>query len=600
MKKQTHDVIVVGSGLVGSYAAKCFTEAGKTVLCIESGHSLDEQMIEDAEHMAGDEFKKRYPEPMVHEPNPELIYKGAYDTWGQDVDKMSTLLHKDDDFINQQDTVFSWVHFDVVGGRSLMWGRVVPRLARHDFVAASLDGYGINWPLSYSALESYYNKVETYLGVAGHATDHDEMPRGIASQGENRVGRMLESLDGLAVDGHKIAMIQMPQATLKKPHQGRSVVSQTLYGEIYDNIHPDHYNALHGALKDAKITELLTLKTNQMVTRVLLNDKEDQATGVEVVDRNTKQTIQYHADLVFLCASTVCSTKILLNSQSTKHPNGLGNHSGQLGRYLMDHMFIPGASGFVPMSDKDFQDPSNFGVGMIPRFVNAYGIKKEKHIRSFQYQCFVVPALFNQDRKTYIYDFSMNESGDGGTRVLSQENQGGGDQVKQAEDSQSYEKGALAIILGFGEMLGQANNRLTLSQACDDYGIRKIVVDAHYGKNDKQIIANAKHYAKLIMKKIGAKAISDDISFMKPYLKQAPLIGLGIHEMGTARMGNDPKQSVLNANNQVWGVSNVYCTDGACMPSNGVANPSLTYMALTQRAVDHALLEHLGGNKKAA
>lgn len=553
-KRKVYDAIVVGSGATGGWAAKVLTERGMTVLVLEAGRKLDEAK-DFREHTFPYELKYRgLASGAKYAPRQPIQSKCyAANEYGHHlfVDDI------DNPYTTPEDKPFWWIRGRHVGGRSITWGRQSYRMSDYDFKAASRDGYGDDWPISYSDLEPYYNQVEDFVGISGsyenlpQLPDSKFLPAMKMTCGEHLLKKGVESKwsDRKVIIGRA--------AILTQPHQGRAACHWCGHCDRGCSTH-SYYSSPGSTLPAAAKTGKMTLKPNSVVRELIVDTNTGKAKGVRVVNQLTKQERDEYGKVVVLCASTMESTRILLNSKSRIHPEGFGNSSGALGRYLMDHLYSINAGGVVERlfgSEYDFSDGRANGI-YVPRFRNI----TDKH-------------------KDFIRGYGMQ----GGVRVSTSFFKGrqipgfGADFKKMVREAKSE------VTWGLGawcEMLPDKNNRVTIDpNKVDAWGIPVLHVDCKHGENEK---AMAKDALATILE------MADAAKFKVLNTSSTPAPpGFCIHEVGTARMGSDPKTSVLNKWNQVWEAKNVFVTDGAAYVSIGCQNPTLTMMAITARACDY-------------
>jgi choline dehydrogenase-like flavoprotein len=461
-----------------------------------------------------------------------------------------------------EDKPFDWIRGYHVGGRSLLWGRQSYRMSDLDFEANAKDGIAVDWPIRYKDLAPWYSYVEKYIGISGeklglpHLPDseflkpmelncaEDELKNAVAKKFTDRlvtIGRVAHITEGT------------------KPGLGRNSCQ---YRNRCRRGCPfgAYFSSNSSTLPAAEATGNMTLRTNALVNEVIYDADSKKAIGVRMIDAQTKEVFEFKAKVIFLCASTVASTSILMQSTSDRFPNGMGNDSGELGHNLMDHHFRLGANASVEgFEDKYYTGRRPNGI-YIPRFRNIGGATNRKDfIRGYGYQGGANRGNWTQIVSEMAYGKGLKEA------VM----QPGGWQIG---------------INGFGETLPYHDNKMYLDyDKKDEWGLPTVTFDADIKENEKIMRKDIMNQAAEMFDAAGFKNIQ---TFDKGYS-----MGLGIHEMGTARMGRDPKTSVLNKYNQLHAVSNVYVTDGSGMTSAGNTNPSLTYMALTARAVDHAVKE---------
>jgi len=553
MQSVEYDAIVVGSGISGGWAAKELSEKGLRVLLLERGKNIEH--IKD--YVNATKGPWEYPHRGGHTKAMEELYpvlKRDYplneknlDYWASDKDSPYTEVKR-----------FDWYRGYHVGGRSLMWGRQSYRWSDFDFEGNVRDGIAIDWPIRYADIAPWYDYVEKHAGIAGSIEKMPQLPDGQFQPamplncGEELIaGRLTKSFDG------KRRLIPGRTANATQALPGRSACQYRdacWLGCPYGGYFSTQSSTLPAAMKTGR----LTLKPWAIVSEVLYDKDKKRATGVRVLDATNNQTTDYQAKIVFLCASTLNSAWLLMRSATDVWPGGLGSSSGELGHNLMDHHFRCGASGKIDgLEDKYIygRRPTGF---YIPRYRNLFG-EKRPYLRGFGYQ--------------------GGASRDGWSRAVAELGVGGAFKDKAAEPG-GWGIGATA----FGEMLPNHKNMVSIDETKKDkWGMPVIKIDCATGENERLMRKDMTTDMAEMLEQCGVKEVH---TFDNEYFP-----GMGIHEMGTARMGKDPKTSVLNSWNQVWDAPNVFVTDGSCMVSAACQNPSLTYMALTARAADHAVNE---------
>ena len=554
IQKEEYDAIVVGSGVSGGWAAKELTEKGLKTLVLERGRP-------QAHGDYPTEHKNLWEMPHRGRMTPKEI-ETDYAVQNRSGTIGGTNKHfyvKDSEYPYVEDKPFIWVRGDTVGGRSLFWGRGVPRWSPLDFEAPLKDGHGLDWPIRYEDIAPWYDHVERFIGVNGEPMNSPAVMDGIFQKpmemnaGEKYFRKCIED----NFPGRTMTMF--PMAILTEALNGRAACHYC--GPCARGCSTGSYfSSQSSTLPAAVATGNLTLRPNSIVHSVIYDEEKDRAVGVRVVDRETKEMVEYYSKVVFLCASALGSTQILLNSKSARFPDGLANSSGALGHYLMDHHFRVGGSGILPGMEDRYFIGNRPAATYIPRFRNVGG---------------------NTDQADFVrgYHYGGGASrigwGRGGREL------GIGASLKEKlRDPGPWRMS----INAFGEMLPEYDNHVYLdSEKTDQWGIPLLHVSAAYGENEMAMRKDMKESAGEMLEAAGAT----EISLYDAITRTAP--GDAIHEMGTARMGNDPKESVLNKWNQAHDVPNLFVTDGACMTSSACQNPSITYMALTARAVDYAV-----------
>jgi choline dehydrogenase-like flavoprotein len=553
MQSPEYDAIVVGSGISGGWAAKELTEKGLRVLLLERGRNVEH--IKD--YVNATKAPWEYPHRGGRTTAMEELYpvlKRDYplneknlDWWASDQDSPYTEVRR-----------FDWYRGYQVGGRSLLWGRQSYRLSDFDFEANAREGIAVDWPIRYTDLAPWYDYVEAHAGIAGSLEGLPQLPDGQFQPamplncGEELVAGRLSNL----YDGRR-RIIPGRTANLTQPLPGRSPC-------LYRNAcwlgcpYGAYFSTQSSTLPAAMATGRLTLKPFSIVSEVLHDRDRMRATGVRVVDAVTEQTTDYSARVIFLCASALNSTWLLLRSATDVWPGGLGSSSGALGHNLMDHHFRAGAEGEIEgLEDRYYSGRRPTGF-YIPRYRNLFGDRRD-YLRGFGYQ--------------------GSASRDGWSRAVAELGVGGAFKDAMAQPG-PWKVGATA----FGEMLPDHANMVSLDDTrMDKWGLPVLKIDCATGENERLMRRDMIEDMADMLDQCGVRNVE---MFDNGYFP-----GMGIHEMGTARMGRDPKTSVLNANNQVWDALNVFVTDGACMTSAACQNPSLTYMALTARAADYAVRE---------
>ena len=551
-----YDAIVVGTGVSGGWAAKELCENGLKTLVLERGRMV--KHVEDYPTMHLDPWDLPHggatPQEVLKDYNKQR-------RWGVNETKRH-FYNKDSDHDYQEVKPFDWIRGTQVGGRSLIWGRQTYRWSDLDFEANAKEGIGVDWPIRYNDIAPWYTHVEKYIGVSGEALnlpqlpDSEFLPPMELNCLENHVKESITSnyKDRVMTVG-RVAHITQGA----KDGAGRTACQ---FRNRCDRGCPfgAYFSSNSSTLPAAEATGNMTLRPDSVVAEVLYDDNTQKATGVRVIDANTKEVLEFSAKVVFLCASSMASTAILMQSKSERFPNGMGNDSGELGHNIMDHQLGSGAGGtFEGFKDNYFtgRRPNGF---YIPRFRNL-GKNSEKvdFLRGYGYQGGASRSNWRE---------AVAELGYG----------------KEFKKEMLNAGGWNIGMGGFGEVLPYHENHMSLNyEKLDKWGLPTIVFDAEFKENERKMKEDWKVQAAEMLEAAGCK----DVNI---YDSNAP-IGKGIHEMGTARMGHDPKTSVLNKHNQLHSVKNVFVTDGACMTSSANQNPSLTYMALTARAANFAAAE---------
>lgn len=553
MADNTYDAIVIGSGISGGWAAKELTEKGLKTIMLERGKDI--KHVKDYvnatkgswefPHRGGrtQEMIKDY--PVLKRDYP--LNEKNLDWWASDQESPYTEVKRMD-----------WFRGYHVGGRSLLWGRQCYRWSDHDFEANAKDGIAIDWPIRYKDIEPWYTYVEKFAGISGSVEHLPQLPDShflpamqmncVEKDVAERVKQHYEN---------KRTMIIGRTANITEPLPGRTNCqyrNKCWLGCPFGA----YFSTQSSTLPAATATGNLTVRPWSIVTKILYDKDTKKATGVEVLDGETKKTYQYFAKVIFLNASTFNSAWILMNSATDVWPDGLGSSSGELGHNIMDHHLGVGAGGTMEgYDDKYFYGRRANGI-YVPRYRNLFGDKRD-YLRGFGYQ--------------------GGGSRQGWSRAVAEMSIGGDFKDSLAEPG-DWSMG----IGGFGEILPYHENKMTLDKTKKDaWGLNVISFDAEWKENERKMRIDMQNDAIEMLEAAGVKNVKGHDG--------DGTIGRGIHEMGTARMGHDPKTSVLNKWNQMWDAQNVFVTDGSFMVSANCVNPSLTYMAMTARAVDHAVSE---------
>ncbi|MHA4845032.1 GMC oxidoreductase [Flavitalea antarctica] len=549
VKANTYDVIVIGSGITGGWAAKEFCEAGLKTLVLERGRMVEHIKDYPTANKNTWDFPHRNILPeKVRKENPILSRCYAFE------ESTEHFFVKDNEHPYQQTRPFDWIRGYQVGGKSLLWARWTQRWSEADFEANAREGIAIDWPIRYKDLAPWYSYVEKFAGISGNRDGLSQVPDGefLPPMEMNAIEKHLQKSIAENYPGRHLIMSRT--ANLSTALSGRGPCQ---YRNLCFRGCPfgAYFSSNSSTIPAAKLTGNLTIRPFSVVHSLMFDNSSQKATGVRVIDAETKIVTEFYAKVIFVNASTLNSTLILLNSTSSRFPNGMGNDSGELGHNLMDHNYNGRISGEHPeFNDKYYYGRRPTGV-YIPRFRNWGKDHQTAYKRGFAF------AASSGRKKQNPQDASI-----------------GIDLKELMTTPGSWQ----LSMVGMGECLPHHQNKVTLSkERVDDWGIPLLNIDAAFTENEhrmtKDIIAT------------GAEML-ETAGFVNIQTKDSNnAMGLGIHEMGTARMGKDARTSVLNQNNQVWGVNNVFVTDGACMTSGACQNPSLTYMALTARAAHYAI-----------
>lgn len=547
------DAIVIGSGISGGYAAMELCLKGYKTLVLERG-----RMVRHGEYPTAndDPWDLPHQNRLTQEEIEKHYSKQNRLNWWVRQDNKHWV-NKDDEYPYLEDERFDWIRGHHVGGRSLMWGRHCYRWSDIDFEANKKEGIAIDWPIRYADIEPWYNTVETFVGVSGQREGLKQVPDGVFLKPfplncaeQHLREKVAEKYPGRVVTPGRVANLSEYDPEIHKGRRGRCQLRDRCWRGCPFGA---YFSSQSATLPVAEETGNLTIRPNSIVKEIVYDPVSGKATSVRLIDAETKDELEISARIIFCNASTIGSTAILLNSRSETFPNGLGNRSGELGHNMMDHHYGMGATGVLNgLEDKYFygRKPGGF---YIPRFTNIDELtKRDDYLRGFGYQGSayrinnVPEGVIGKDLKEVVFR--------PGTYMIS--------------------------ITCFGELLPYHENRMYLNfNQTDQYGIPLITFDAKLRDNEERLREHGVQCAVEMLEAAGCENISSYNSATAP--------GACIHEMGTARMGNDPQTSVLNKWNQIHDVPNVFVTDGACMTSAGTQNPSITYMALTARAVDY-------------
>ncbi len=560
-RREEFDAIVVGSGMSGGYAAKELCEKGLKTLVLDRGVHFEHGSSFITEHKRPFELPRNGRVP-VSEVEEHYATQGKVYLFSEATKR---LFVKDDEQPYIQEKPYDWIRANQVGGRSLMWARQTYRWSPMDFESNLRDGHGVDWPIRYNDIEPWYDYVESFVGVSGQKEGLSQLPD----------GKFLPPMEMTAVEKHAKQAIESAFADRKMTIGRCAVLTRELNGRA-----PCHYcgecergcstrsffSAVSVSLPAAAATGNLTIRPNSIVESIIYDPATNRAAGVRLIDALTHETQEVFAKVVFMCASTLGTTQIMLNSKSAAFPDGIANSSGVLGHYLGDHHMGVTASGFT----EDFND-------------RYYAANRPNGI--------YIPRFRNLDARSARTDYVRGFAYQGSSWRL-----GPGRGAAQAGIGPDFKNslrqpGPWEMQLwGYGETLPKFENHCRLSSTeVDQWGIPQLILSADWGDNEKAMRKDTAACAGEMMEAAGFKNIqvTDDIEG-NPH-------GLAIHEMGTARMGRDKRTSVLNGFNQAHDIPNLFVTDGACMTSTAVQNPSITYMALTARAVDYAVTEIQNG-----
>lgn len=557
-QQNTFDAIVIGSGISGGWAAKELCEKGLKTLVLERGRMVEH--VKDYPTMNSEPWESEDRFALNEEDR-----KNQFKQIRTGISGFNKHFYVNDlDNPYKEDKRFDWMRGYHVGGRSITWGKQSYRLSEMDFAANAKEGIGVDWPVRYKDIAPWYDYVERYIGVSGTNLGLKQLPdqQLMPPMELNCVETHLQSSIAENYDDRLLMIGRAAHLTVahngRGPCQYRNRCSRGCpFGAYFSS------NAV--TIPAAQKTGNLTIRPDSIASSIIYDADKKKATGVRIIDEKSGEIIEYYAKVIFSNASTLGSTFILMNSTSDRFPNGMGNDSGELGHNLMDHHFMVGAKAIQEgFDDKYYKGRRPNGI-YIPRYRNIdKKSKTDKFLRGYGYQ--------------------GGASRQGWNRGVNDESFG----ADFKEDL--FKPGPWEMFMvGFGEHLPDHNNHVYLdSSEKDKYGQPVLAIDCEYGENEMAMREQMEEDAVEMMEKAGMKSIES--------FNNTPIPGLGIHEMGTARMGRDPKTSVLNGNNAIHEVPNVYVTDGAFMTSSACQNPSLTYMAFTARAADHAVSELKKGN----
>lgn len=560
-QENTYDAIVVGSGITGGWAAKELTEKGLKTLVLERGGMV--RHLEDYPTATTHPWETKYPRGKLPPEELKAHYPVQVRTGYALTEFTQHFFVRDDENPYTEDKPFDWIRGYHVGGRSLLWARQTYRHSPMDFEANAREGVGVDWPIRYEDLAPWYDYVERFIGVSGQSEGLPHLPDGqfqppmemncVEKDLKSRVeARFAERKITIGRCAHLTAPTEEQIALGRGKCQHRNMCMRGCPFGAY-------FSSNSSTLVAAERTGNLKIRANSIVTSLILDEKSGKATGVRVVDEATGEETEFYAEVVFLCASALNTAWIMLNSTSRRFPNGFGNDSDQLGRNVMDHHLGVGAMAEAPgYEDRYYSGRRPNGI-YIPRFRNLgdKATARSDYLRGFGYQGGAGRLGWDRD---------LTGGGFGAERKAALTQPGPW----------------MVRIGGFGEILPYADNRVTLNRSVKDkYGLPTLTFNVTMRENEHAMRRDMQAAAVEMLEAAGFKNVRGGDTGYAP--------GLGIHEMGTARMGRDPKTSVLNAHNQVHACRNVYVTDGAAMTSASCVNPSLTYMALTARACAHAV-----------
>ncbi|MEM7551334.1 MAG: GMC family oxidoreductase [Bacteroidota bacterium] len=560
-KENKFDAIVIGSGITGGWAAKELCEKGLKTLVLERGRDVKHIQDYPTMNKAPWEFDHfGQPSKKVRENYPVqsttyAFNEGTQHFWVND---------KENPYSTPEDKEFRWIRGYHVGGRSLTWGRQSYRLSDIDFEANVKEGIGIDWPIRYKDLKPWYDYVEQFIGVSGQNEGLEQLPDGAFQPPMDMFCVEKDVRKSMKKNWSDRTMTIGRTANLTRPVPGRAPCQ---YRNLCSRGCPygGYFSSNSSTLPAAQATGNMTLRPNSIVESIIYDEEKDKAVGVRIIDAETSETKEYFSTVIFSCASTLGSTWVLLNSKSNRFSTGLGNSSDTLGKYLMDHHFQV----YSRAQFEGYEDEYHYGYRpngiYVPRFRNL-GEKHPDFVRGYGMQG-------GANRQGWGY----------GNRKL--------DFGAEFKDELMKPGPWEMTLMGFGECLPYEDNTVKLnSNVTDKWGLPTLKIDCEFKENEYAMRKDMAKTTAEILDAAGGKNLET--------FDQDDVPGFAIHEMGTARMGRDPKTSVLNAFNQMHDVPNVFVTDGSAMTSSACQNPSLTYMALTARAVNYAVKEMKKGNIK--
>ena len=552
VQPRVYDAIVVGSGITGGFAAKELTEKGLETLVLEAGRPISPER-DYVEHVPAYEIRFRGARNRRRQAARQPIQKNCYAC-----DEWSSHMFVDDvdhPYTTPEDKPYHFIRGRHVGGRSVMWARQTYRWSDLDFEANAKEGIGVDWPIRYADIAPWYDYVESFVGISGRKENLPHLPDGqfLPPMDLNCAEEVVRDAIAEHFPGERMMTIGRC-AVLTEQHNGRAPCH---YCGVCRRgcVTRSYFSSINATLPAARATGRLTLRPYSAVHSVIYDHGADRATGVRVIDALSGEALEFRARVVFLCASALESTRILLNSKTERFSDGLANASGQLGKNLMDHVMGGGAAGIIAGNEDRFVSGRRPNGIYVPRFRNVRS--KSSFLRGYGYQGGAARPRWEHGLDTPGFGAAFKHS------------------------LRDYGPWRMSFY-GFGECLPSEDNRVSIDPEVKDvHGIPALSIHAAWGENERALLEDMAESAAEMLEAAGATSI-------EPFIEDNPP-GLAIHEMGTARMGRDPKTSVLNAHNQTHDVPNLFVTDGSCMTSASCVNPSITYMALTARACDYAV-----------
>ena len=561
-KQNTYDAIVIGSGISGGWAAKELCDKGLKTLVLERGRDVKHVKDYPTTTMDPWDFKHRTQlTSQLKKDNPIANSCYAFDEATQH------FFVKDKEHPYIQEKPFDWIRGYQVGGKSLIWARATQRWSKFDFEGPGRDGFAVEWPFTYNDLAPWYSHVEKFAGISGNKDGLETLPDGefLEPWQMNAAEKYIQEKilanykDRYVIQG-RCAHLTKPKEIHLQQNRGQCQARNICYrGCPFGG----YFSSNSSTLPWAEKTGNLTLRPFSVVHSIIYDEQKGKAAGVKVIDTNTKQSVDYFAKIIFVNAACLNSNLILLNSVSKRFPNGLGNDNGLLGKYLAFHNYRGNIDASVP----GFEDMTEYGrkptAAMMPNFRNVYK-QETDFLRGYM-------VHYSAGRSSWQQGFGKDGVGAGFKESLTEPGGWGVSMMMQ------------------GETIPKEKNHVRLSKdQKDQWGIPLLITSIEYDDNDEKLMKDFLQQGSEMLEKAGCKNINAYDNGRKP--------GNDIHEMGGIRMGKDPKTSLLNGFNQLHNCNNVFVTDGACMTSTSTQNPSLTFMAITARAVDHAVSELKKGN----
>ncbi|WP_444894563.1 GMC oxidoreductase [Microbulbifer sp. TRSA001] len=566
-ESQIFDAIVIGSGISGGWAAKELTERGLNTLMIDRGRMVKHGQDYPTENKGPWEFPLRT--KMNLKEKKEIYPIQSRSIFLNESTKHFFCNDNEQPYSTEPGSDFTWIRGNQVGGKSLLWFRQSYRLSNHDFLANKRDGVGVDWPIRYKDIAPWYSKVERFAGISGNTDNIEQLPDSEYQppfemyQCEQDIKSKFEKQYS---DKH---FIIGRAAHLTKPNREQVALgryncqarNQCQRGCSFGGYFSTQSATMPAAMRTGK----LQIASNSVVHSLIYNSQKNRVAGVRVIDSETLQQREYFGRIVFLCASTLGSTQILLNSANKHFPKGLANSSGVLGHYLMDHNYNASAHGFIDgYEDEYFSGWRPTGI-LIPNFQYRPELYRKHYKRGYQ----ISGSAYRQDWRTMAASEGIGKS------------------FKE----KLQQPGRWGFWIGAqGEMLPRHENQVSLhSTKKDKWGIPQLHINCQWSENERLMMEDASETMQAMLKNLGLSEVSGQVTSDK----YPP--GSAIHEVGTARMGSDKTNSVLNGHNQSHDIPNLFVTDGSCFASSAVQNPSLTFMALTARAANYAASELSAG-----